>query len=215
MRLLLVGPPGSGKGTQAKILSSRLDLYHVGMGDLLREAIRNNTDAGNLAEPFVKTGRLVSDAVVNAMMVEKFNSDNHPVNFVMDGYPRTISQAKAFETLLQGKGLSLDAVIQLLIADEEIVRRLSGRRICSNCGASYHVVFNPPKVPEVCDLCGSPLEQRGDDSEETIRNRLLIYHHTHDDLIKYYDERGLLRQVSATDPIEEVFQNIRSIVEQE
>lgn len=204
MRLLLLGPPGSGKGTQAKLLSERLHLYYFGMGDLLREALRAGTSAGARVEAYIIDGQLAPDEVVNQLVAETFAAPNHPVDFVMDGYPRTVAQAEFFDQLLQQQGLNLEAVVQLLVADEELVQRLSGRRVCPGCEATYHLQFQVPRTPNVCDACGLNLERRADDSAETVRQRLAVYHQTHADLIAHYQQLGLLRSVVAADDPESV-----------
>jgi adenylate kinase len=205
MRLLLLGPPGSGKGTQAKLLCERLHLYHFGMGDLLREAIRQHTPAGTQAESYIIRGQLAPDEVVNQIVAEKFAAPDRPVDFVMDGYPRTLAQAEFFDALLQQHALSLDAVVQLLMDEEEIVQRLSGRRVCPTCESTYHVQFQAPRQPDVCDACGHALERRADDRAATVRQRLAVYHQTHDDLIAHYEKLGLLRSVPAADDPESVY----------
>jgi len=214
MRLILLGPPGCGKGTQAKLLCRRNRLEHIGTGDILREAIRQGTPSGERARPYVEAGGLVPDDLVNDVIAERFNRSDRPYRFVMDGYPRTLAQAKTFDRLLQQHNLPLLAVILLTVDDEEIVRRLSGRWSCPKpgCKATYHTENNPPKVPGICDDCGTPLVQRNDDKVETVRARLLVYHKDTAELIPYYQEQGLLRPVPGTGEIEQVYQNlIRSL----
>src|SRR5437773_10801787 len=162
MRLILVGPPGSGKGTQAKLLSSRLGLVHISTGDILREAVRQNTPLGQVALPYMRSGQLVPDDLVNEFVAEHFRKEDRPERFAMDGYPRTLAQAASFDQVLRQQFLDLSAVIVLRVNDEEIIRRLSGRWICSkaDCQATYHVTANPPRVPGICDRCGSKLIQR-------------------------------------------------------
>ncbi len=210
MRLILIGPPGSGKGTQAKLLSQRLGLAHISTGDMLREAIRTGTPAGRRAQPFVGGGQLVPDELVNQIIAEYFGRDERPENFVMDGYPRTLPQAMAFEQVLRQQFLGLDAVVVLKVEDEEIVKRMSGRWICPNptCGTPYHVKFKPPRRAGVCDLCGTALIQREDDQEATVRKRLQIFHSTHGDLLEHYRQMGLLRQVDGRGDIETIYANI-------
>lgn len=210
MRLVLVGPPGSGKGTQAKRLVERLGLSYVGTGDMLREAVRRQTEVGRLVEPLMKQGLLVSDVIVNEAVAELFRGEHRPERFVMDGYPRTYAQAIAFDALLAQQMLALDAVIDLDIADEEVVRRISGRWCCpkTDCGLCFHLTAQPPKVAGRCDRCGSELVQRADDKEETVRRRLTEFHRNTDDLVDHYRRRGLLREVPATDPPETIYQNI-------
>lgn len=210
MRLVLVGPPGSGKGTQAKRLCDRLGLTYVGTGEILREAIRLKTPVGREVEPIIKQGLLVPDVVVNDLVAELFRRPNRPEQFVLDGYPRTYSQSVAFDALLRLEYLSLDAVVNLSISDEEVVRRISGRRCCSNpkCGVCYHLIGGPPKKAEQCDHCGSPLLLRDDDKEETVRRRLQEFHKNTDALIDHYTRAHLVRNVSATDPVETIYANI-------
>jgi adenylate kinase len=212
MRLILIGPPGSGKGTQAKLLAERERLCHFGMGDILREAVRLDTPAGRNAAPYVLKGELVPDGVVNEMIEEYFRRDDCPSRFVMDGYPRTRSQAEAFDRTLASLNLNLDAAVQMIVDDEEIVRRLSGRWICPHCHAPYHAVNKPPRVPGVCDKCGHTLTQREDDREETVRRRLLVYHRNNRDLLRYYREHGLFREVQGIGAIEEIYDRIRRAV---
>jgi adenylate kinase len=210
MRLVLVGPPGSGKGTQAKLLVERLGLAYIGTGEILRDAIRQGTPTGKLAEPIIKQGLLVPDSVVNEVVADLFRRGDRPERFVMDGYPRTYAQAIAFDALLAQQYLKLDAVISLEIADDEVVRRISSRRCCSNkaCGVCYNLAFRPPNTAGVCDRCGSPLELRDDDKEETVRRRLTEFHKNTDALIEHYRGRGLLRAVSALDAVETIYSNI-------
>jgi adenylate kinase len=211
MRLVLVGPPGSGKGTQAELLVNRLGLRYIGTGEILRDAIRQQTPTGRLVEPLMKAGLLVPDHVVNDVVAELFRRGDRPDSFVMDGYPRTYAQAIAFDALLAQQYLKLDAVIDLAIADEEVVRRISGRRCCTNkgCGALYHTIVKPPKRADVCDKCGSSLMTRDDDKEETIRQRLKEFHKNTDALLAHYEGRGLRRAVSALDPPETIYTNVR------
>jgi adenylate kinase len=210
MRLILMGPPGSGKGTQAKLLSQRLRLTHVGTGDMLRAAMAGLTTAGRQAQPFVNSGRLVPDDLVNQIIKDFFSQDDRPDSFVMDGYPRTLPQAMSFEQVLRQQFLALDAVVLLDVHDDEIVRRMSGRRVCSNntCGTPYHDIFKPPRQPGICDVCGSRLIQREDDKEQTVRKRLQVYHASQDDLVEHYRRSGLLRVVPGQGDIETIYSNI-------
>lgn len=216
MRLVLVGPPGSGKGTQADLLVQHLGLRYIGTGDILREAIRAGTEMGRRVKPLMDQGLLVPDSEVNEVVAELFRGENRPEQFVTDGYPRTYSQAIAFDALLAQLALGLDAVVNLTIPDEEVVRRISGRRCCSNpaCGVCYNDNHRPSKAPGKCDKCGLPLILRDDDKEETIRRRLGEFHKNTDALIDHYHKRGLLREVSATDPVETIYTNILKAVKQ-
>jgi adenylate kinase len=210
MRLVLVGPPGSGKGTQAELLVKRLGLTYVGTGEILREEMRRGTEMGKQIRPLMEQGLLVPDRVVDDVVAELFRGATRPEKFVMDGYPRTQSQAHAFDALLVQQYLNLDAVVSLEIADDEVVRRIGGRRQCSGCGTLFNV-NSPTKAPKaagVCDRCGSPLAIRDDDKEETIRRRLGEFHKNTDQLIEHYRKKNLLREVPATDAPETIYANI-------
>jgi adenylate kinase len=213
MRLILLGSPGSGKGTQAKLLSERLGLIHVGTGDILREAMRQGTPAGKKAAPFVNQGQLVPDSLVNALINERFDRPDRPTCFVMDGYPRTLAQAKSFEKVLKKHALSLGTVVFVKVDDEQIVNRLSGRWSCPKCKSTYHKVLKPPLKPGICDLDGEPLIQRVDDQETTVRERLRYYHQNTVDLIPYYRQRGILREVSGEGQVEEVYSGILNVLD--
>ncbi len=210
MRIVLVGPPGSGKGTQAKRLCERLGLRYIGTGDMLRDAIDRGTEMGKRVKPRMDQGLLVPDPEVNDVVAELFRAPDRPDCFVMDGYPRTYSQAIAFDALLRQQFLNLDAVINLTIPDEDVVKRISGRRCCSNpnCGQCYHLTAQPTRAPGKCDRCGSPLVLRADDKEETVRRRLGEFHKNTEQLITHYRQQNLVRDVSATDGPDTVYQNI-------
>jgi len=214
MRLILVGPPGSGKGTQAKLLSSRLGLTHVSTGDILREAGRQNTPLGQIALPYMRSGQLVPDDLVNEIIAEYFRREDRPERFVMDGYPRTLAQAASFDQVLRQQFLDLTAVLLFTVDDQEIVARMTGRWSCPQCKATYHVMYNPPRVSGICDVCGSKLIQRVDDQEETVRERLSVYHASTADLIPYYRSRGLAREVPGVGDIEQIHKAIVDILKQ-
>jgi adenylate kinase len=216
MRLILLGPPGSGKGTQAKLLAQRHHLEHIGTGDILREAIRQGTPSGLRAKPLMDAGGLVPDDLVNDVVAERFRRPDRPTRFVMDGYPRTVAQALAFDRLLAEQSLDLTGVLLLKVVDEEVVRRLSGRWSCpkAGCEATYHAVSNPPRVPGVCDKDGTALAQRPDDKEETVRERLVVYHKNTEPLIPYYQARGLLHEVPAEGSIGQVHANLTQVLNQ-
>ncbi len=209
MRLVLIGAPGSGKGTQARRLCERLGLLYIGTGDMIREAIRRGTAVGRAAEPLIAAGRLVPDPMVNDMVTELFRA-RRPEKFVLDGYPRTYSQAIAFDALLAQQFLKLDAVIDFTVSDDEVVRRIGGRRVCANsaCAACYNLAFQPTAVPDTCDRCAAPLAVRTDDSEATVRTRLAEFHANTESLIEHYRRAGLLEEISATDPVETIYANI-------
>ena len=210
MRLILFGPPGCGKGTQAALLCRRNRLEHIGTGDILRQAIREHTPSGERARSFVEAGKLVPDDLVNEVIAERFRREDRPDCFVLDGYPRTLAQAASFDQVLRQQFLDLTAVVLLEVSDEEIVRRLSGRWSCpkSGCKATYHTEYNPPRVPQVCDACGTALVQREDDKPETVRARLLVYHKNTEELIPHYRAQGLLRPVPGEGAIEQVYQDV-------
>jgi adenylate kinase len=208
MRLILLGPPGSGKGTQAKLLCERLGLVHISTGDILREAVRRNTPAGRLAQPYMVSGQLVPDDLVNEMVADHFRREDRPERFVMDGYPRTLAQAASFDQVLRQQFLNVDTVVQLLVDVEEIVARLSGRWSCPVCQTTYHVRYKPPRVPGICDLDGTPLVQREDDREDTVRRRMAVYHENTEPLVEYYCGQGLLRQVNGSGDVEMIYARI-------
>jgi len=214
MRLILLGPPGGGKGTQAKLLSERNGLEHIGTGDILREAIRKRTPAGERAHPYVEKGLLVPDDLVNDVIAERFNRDDRPERFVMDGYQRTLAQAAAFDQVLRQQFLDPTAVILLQVDDEEIIDRVSERWSCpkSGCKATYHTVSNPPKVSGICDYCGTKLVQRADDNPQTVRARLIVYHSNTEALVGHYRAQGLLHEVRGSGPIEEIYANIIKVL---
>jgi adenylate kinase len=210
MRLILIGPPGSGKGTQAKLLSERLGLMHFSTGDILRDSIARGTPEGLKAHAFMSQGQLVPDELVNDIVRTHFHGSQKPSKFVMDGYPRTLNQAIAFDAVLKAAGLPLNGVVSLNVEDDEIVRRLSGRRTCSNasCKAIYHLQSQSPKIDGICDRCQSVLIQREDDKAETIRKRLEVYHKLHDDILHHYQKQGLLVEVPGRGDVELIYAQI-------
>jgi adenylate kinase len=210
MRLIFIGPPGSGKGTQTKLMSTRLGLSHIGTGDLLREAVQQDSAAGRKAKSYMTAGQLVPDDVVNAIVAEVFARRERSDNFVMDGYPRTLHQARAFDDVLRRFGFPLDGVVLLVVPDQEIIRRLSGRWNCPNpdCSATYHAAFKPPRAAGICDDCQSALMQREDDREETVRMRLQVYHDRNAELLDFYRKAGLLIEVPGLGDFETIYQNI-------
>jgi adenylate kinase len=214
MRLILIGPPGSGKGTQAKLLSQRQKLVQIGTGDILREATRLGTPLGLQAGPFIKSGQLVPDDLVNEVVAERFRRDDRPEAFVMDGYPRTVAQAASFDQVLRQQFLQLNAVLLFTVDDNEIVRRMTGRWSCPQCKSTFHMVNNPPKRAGVCDFCQSELIQREDDREETVRERLKLYHQNTNGLIAYYQKEGLLHEIAGVGEIDEIYSRILKILKQ-
>lgn len=210
MRLILIGPPGSGKGTQAKLLTERLGLVHFSTGDILREVIEKGTPEGRKAKPYIASGQLVPDELVNDIVKARFRGAGKPQKFVLDGYPRTLAQAQALDPVLREQALDLDAVVFLNVEDDEIVRRLGNRWTCPNsmCKAVYHAVFKPPKAAGLCDLCGTALYQRDDDKPATIRKRLQVFHDCHDAILAHYRQQGLLVEVPGSGDIEAIYGSI-------
>ena len=204
MRFVLLGPPGVGKGTQAQRLANRYGVCHVSTGDMFRDAVARGAEVGRRAKRFMDSGELVPDDVVTAILKERIALEDCRRGFVLDGFPRTQPQARALDGILKERGEALDAVVCYVVPEEVAVERLSGRRMCERCGANYHIKFNPPKTPGVCDKCGGRLCTRSDDKPDTIRERLRIYVRSTETLIEYYRKRGLLIEASATASPEEV-----------
>jgi len=204
MRLILLGPPASGKGTQAERLCERLGLLHLSTGDILRDAIRKGTPLGRQVQPYMDAGKYVPDELINGVIAERFSGPQCPFRFLMDGYPRTKNQAETFDIILKQAGIQLDAVLMLHVGDQEVVERISGRRVCPSCGHSYHLRYAPPKKDELCDLDGTPLEQRKDDTEEVVRQRLKTYHDSTLPVIEHYRLHHLFKEVNGVGPVESV-----------
>ena len=207
MRIVLFGPPGSGKGTQASLLEEKFGAAHISTGDTLREAVANKTEVGLKAKSFMDRGELVPDDVVIAIAKEKLASvgDN---GFILDGFPRTIAQAEALDAALADLGKPLEAVVNLRVDEEELVRRLSGRRVCPVCGEPFHVDSKPSKAGAKCDRCGGDLVHRDDDKPEAIRNRLQVYQRQTAPLLGYYERKGILKNVEAIGGIDEILGRI-------
>lgn len=212
MRLALLGPPGSGKGTQAQLLQEHCGLVHISTGDILREAVRQRTPLGEVARPYMEQGRYVPDDVVNGIIADRFRREDRPQHFVLDGYPRTRPQAEALDSVLTEVGLPLDRVILLEVPDEEIVQRLSGRRSCPRCGAIYHIPRHPPQRDELCDRCGTALVQRADDREDAIRERLRVYHATLPGVLEHYRQQGKLLVLNGLGEPQAIFARLRQLV---
>ncbi|HCJ11329.1 MAG TPA: adenylate kinase [Clostridiales bacterium] len=206
MNIVMMGPPGAGKGTQAKILAERFDLLHLSPGDLLREAVREGTELGRKAKTFMDAGLLVPDELIVDLIGARIREEEtgRARGVILDGFPRTLRQAEALDGLLEESGRSLDAVVNITLPVEEAVRRLTGRRVCRGCGANYHLLYKPPRALGVCDLCGGPLYQRTDDTEETARSRLEVYRRETEPLISYYARRGLVREVDGRGNVDAV-----------
>ena len=210
LNLILLGPPGAGKGTQAARLTEDFGLPHIATGDILRAAVAEGSDLGREAEQYMTEGKLVPDEVIIGVILTRVEDDDARDGFLLDGFPRTIGQADALEQELRQLDRHLTAVLAIEADDDEVVRRLAGRRCCVKAGHLYHVEFDPPKHEGICDQDGSRLIQRDDDKEETIRKRLDVYHRQTAPLIDYYDERGLLRRFDGARPADEVHDHIRA-----
>ncbi|MFI2607058.1 adenylate kinase [Kitasatospora sp. NPDC018619] len=205
MRIVLVGPPGAGKGTQAHLLAKTLSIPHISTGDLFRANISQGTPLGLEAKSYMDAGRLVPDEVTIGMAKDRMLQDDAANGFLLDGFPRNLGQAKALDEFLAEQGIQLDGVLDLEVPEDEVVRRIAGRRLCRNDGGHvFHVDYNPPKVDGVCDECGGELYQRSDDTEDKVRTRLEVYHTETEPIIDYYAQQGLVATISALGKVEEV-----------
>ena len=204
MRLVLVGPPGAGKGTQAEFVATHLRVPKISTGDIFRANVSSGTPLGQRAKEYMDRGDLVPDEVTVAMVRDRLSEDDASKGFLLDGFPRNVPQAQVLEQMLLEMGTALDVVLELVVDDEEVVRRLSGRRTCRGCSHVWHVDFDPPTVESVCDACGGELFQRDDDREETIRHRLEVYYEQTAPLVGHYAERGVLVGIDATGPVDDV-----------
>ncbi|MGC5038468.1 MULTISPECIES: adenylate kinase [unclassified Streptomyces] len=205
MRIVLVGPPGAGKGTQAAFLAKNLSIPHISTGDLFRANISRQTELGKLAKSYMDAGNLVPDEVTIAMAKDRMEQPDAEKGFLLDGFPRNVSQAEALDELLESESMQLDAVLDLEVPEDEVVKRIAGRRICRNDSSHvFHVTYKQPAKEGVCDVCGGELYQRDDDSEETVRTRLEVYHTQTEPIIDYYKAQGLVVTISALGKVEDV-----------
>ncbi|MFD3520937.1 adenylate kinase [Streptomyces sp. NPDC058653] len=215
MRIVLVGPPGAGKGTQAAYLAKNLSIPHISTGDLFRANISQGTDLGNQAKGYMDAGNLVPDEVTIAMALDRMGQPDAANGFLLDGFPRNVSQAEALDKALTAEGLHLDAVLDLEVDEDEVVKRIAGRRICRNDSSHvFHVTYSPPKEQGVCDECGGELYQRDDDSEKTVRTRLEVYHTQTEPIIDHYREQGLVVTISALGKVAEVTKRAMAALEE-
>jgi len=212
MKIVLMGPPGAGKGTQAKVISNMYSVPHISTGDIFRKQISEKTPLGIKAKETIDKGQLVPDDITIHLVEERIGLEDCRVGFLLDGFPRTVVQALALESYLNHSNDKLDAVILVEVPRSEILQRMTGRRVCLNCGASYHINFNPTKVEGKCDVCGNEVVQRVDDQDETVKRRLHIYDEQTLPLIKYYEENSLLHVIDGTLNIKEVSKNICNIL---
>ncbi len=213
MNLIFLGPPGAGKGTQAHILGKTLGVPQISTGDILRSAVRSATPMGLRAKTFMDSGSLVPDEVVVGIVEERLQDEDCVKGFILDGFPRTVAQADALSEMLNRLGKEITHVISIAVDDEELLTRISGRRMCEKCGKGFHVDFDPPKSDDICDVCGGRLYQRDDDKVETMRKRLDEYYRKTAPLLEYYTERKLIRSVKGIGSIEEIQKNILKAIE--
>lgn len=213
MKLIMLGAPGAGKGTQAKMIAAKYGIPHISTGDIFRANLKAGTELGLKAKEYMDKGLLVPDSLTLELIMDRFNNPDCANGYVLDGFPRTIPQAEALTEALKAKNEEIDYAVDVDVPDENIVNRMSGRRACVSCGATYHIVFNAPKVEGKCDTCGAELIQRADDKPETVLNRLSVYHAQTQPLIDYYKGFGKLRTVDGTKEMNKVFEDIVAILE--
>ncbi|MCF6465283.1 adenylate kinase [Clostridium sp. Cult2] len=214
MRLILLGPPGAGKGTQASAIVKKYDIPHISTGDIFRANIKMGTELGEKAKSFMDKGLLVPDELVISIVKDRLMEDDCKEGFLLDGFPRTLSQGEALDKELIEMGLKLDRVINLEVEKEVLIERAIGRRVCKDCGSTYHIKFSPPKEENICDSCGGQLFQRDDDKVETIEKRIQVYLNQTKPLIDYYTEKGLILNVDGTKPIDLLFKDIIDSLEE-
>jgi len=213
MKIIMLGAPGAGKGTQAKKIAEKYGIPHISTGDIFRANIKNQTELGRKAKSYMDQGALVPDELTLELIMDRFTNDDCKNGYVLDGFPRTIPQAEALTKALADKQDAVDYAINVDVPDEAIVTRMSGRRACLACGGTYHIKFNPTKVDGICDACGGELVLRNDDKPETVQKRLDVYHEQTQPLIEYYQTQNILKEVDGTLPLEDVFQAIIAILE--
>ena len=214
MNIILMGLPGAGKGTQASEIVKKFPIPHISTGDMFRKAIKDETDLGKEAKSYMDRGELVPDEVTVGIVKERISEDDAKKGFLLDGFPRTIEQAEALNNIMSELDRNIDAVINIEVPEEELMNRLTGRRICEKCGTTYHLVFNPPKVDGVCDIDGGKLYQRKDDNPETVSNRLSVNVKQSKPILEYYDEKGVLKNIDGAKDIDEVTKDVIDILDQ-
>lgn len=212
MRMVLLGPPGAGKGTQAVVLAEQLKIPHISTGDIFRKAVKEGTPLGQKAKSYMDAGLLVPDEVVVGIVQERLEMDDCIDGFILDGFPRTVAQADSLAEILKEKGQYIDAVVNIVVPEDILVQRLTGRRVCRNCGATYHVHFTPPAQAGICDKCGGELYQRDDDKEDTVRKRLAEYLDKTSPLIAYYQDKGILKNIDGAQSADAVLEEIRAVL---
>ncbi len=212
MNIVFLGPPGAGKGTQAKKIAEKYGIPQISTGDMFREHLSKGTELGQKAKEYMDKGQLVPDEIVLGMVEERLKQPDCEKGFILDGFPRTVPQAEALDKLLEKMGKKIDYAICIDVPDDELVKRLTGRRTCKNCGMMYHVIFKPPKEEGKCDVCGGELYQRADDNEETVRNRLKVYHEQTEPIIQFYEKKGVLHRIDGMGSIDEIFDRIVKVL---
>lgn len=212
MNVILLGPPGAGKGTQATTIVKEYQIPHISTGDIFRENIKNGTELGKKAQEYMNQGELVPDDLVIEIATDRLAREDCHQGFLLDGFPRTVHQAEELDRFLEGRGDKVHHVLNISVAKEELIRRLIGRRVCKNCGATYHIETMKPKVEGVCDVCGGELVQRADDNRETVENRIDVYEQQTMPLIDYYDKAGVLVHIDGSLGLENVFTKIREVL---
>ena len=212
MKIIMLGAPGAGKGTQAKRIAEKYTIPHISTGDIFRANIKNGTELGKKAKEYMDQGLLVPDELTCDLVMDRIQQDDCKNGFVLDGFPRTIPQAEALDEALNKIGQKMDYAIDVDVPDENIVNRMGGRRACLSCGATYHVEFNPTKAEGICDACGAQTVLRDDDKPETVQKRLTVYHDQTQPLIDYYAQKGVLKEVDGTQDLEDVFRQITAIL---
>ena len=212
MKIIMLGAPGAGKGTQAKMIAEKCGIPHISTGDIFRANIKQGTELGKKAKEYMDKGLLVPDELTCDLVVDRIQKDDCAGGFILDGFPRTIRQAEVLEEALTGLGQKVDIALDIDVSDESIVERMAGRRACVGCGATYHVVFNPTKTEGICDVCGEKLIRRDDDKPETVQKRLAVYHEQTKPLEDFYAARGVLKEVDGTQSMDKVFADILNIL---
>lgn len=212
MNIILLGPPGGGKGTQAKFITEKFGIPQISTGDILRDAVKNKTELGLKAKEYMDDGKLVPDDLVIQIVEERLTKDDCKNGFILDGFPRTLVQAEALDSMLARMNKEIDYVLNIEVPEDAIVKRLTSRRICKKCGNIYNLLSNPPKIDGRCDICGGELYQRDDDKEETVRQRLKVYKADTEPLIKYYRDKGVLKTIDGSKDIEDVKNIIESTI---
>ncbi len=212
MKIIFLGAPGAGKGTQAEMIRGKLGIPIISTGDIFRQNIKNRTPLGEKVKAIIDSGELVPDSLVTELVSDRISREDCADGYILDGFPRTIPQAEEFDRILGEKGDAIDLVIDVEVPDEAIISRMGGRRTCPACGESFHVVYKAPRKENICDRCGGPLTIRDDDKEEVVKNRLVVYHKNTQPLISYYEEKGKLRRVDGTRDIGEVHEEIAGLL---